>query len=81
YSNEGDNYGITPTFYNNTWKSFYTDGLVNYQRIITQSKPDGNLPNTNYEGIALVMRSWVFSLLTDLHGPIPYTEAIKGAAG
>lgn len=81
YSNEGDNYGITPTFYNNTWKSFYTDGLVNYQRIITQSKPDGNLPNTNYEGIALVMRSWVFSLLTDLYGPIPYTEAIKGAAG
>jgi len=80
YSNEGDNYGITPTFYNNTWKSFYTDGLVNFQRIIEQSKADGNLPNTNYEGIALVMRSWTFSLLTDLYGPIPYKEAIKGSA-
>lgn len=80
YSNEGDNYGITPTFYNNTWKSFYTDGLVNYQRIISQSKVDGKLPNTNYEGIALVMRSWTFSLLTDLYGPIPYKEAIKGTA-
>ena len=79
YSNEGDNYGITPTFYNNTWKSFYTDGLVNYQRIISQSKADGKLPNTNYEGIALVMRSWTFSLLTDLYGPIPYSEAIKGS--
>ncbi|MBP8155820.1 MAG: SusD/RagB family nutrient-binding outer membrane lipoprotein, partial [Leadbetterella sp.] len=80
YSNEGDNYGITPTFYNNTWKSFYTDGLVNFQRIVEQSKADGNLPNTNYEGIALVMRSWTFSLLTDLYGPIPYKEAIKGSA-
>jgi hypothetical protein len=80
YSNEGDNYGITPTFYNNTWKSFYTDGLVNYQRVISQSKADGKLPNTNYEGIALVMRSWTFSLLTDLYGPIPYKEAIKGTA-
>jgi hypothetical protein len=80
YSSEGDNYGITPTFYNNTWKSFYNDGLVNFQRIISQSKADGNLPNTNYEGIALVMRSWTFSLLTDLYGPIPYKEAIKGAA-
>jgi len=80
YSSEGDNYGITPTFYNNTWKSFYNDGLVNFQRIISQSKADGNLPNTNYEGIALVMRSWTFSLLTDLYGPIPYKESIKGAA-
>lgn len=80
YSSEGDNYGITPTFYNNTWKSFYNDGLVNFQRIITQSKPDGPSPHTNYEGIALVMRSWVFSLLTDLYGPIPYQEAIQGSA-
>ena len=80
YSNEGDNYGITPTFYNNTWKSFYNDGLVNFQRIIEQSKTDGNLPNTNYEGVALVMRSWTFMLLTDIYGPIPYTEAIKGTA-
>ena len=80
YSSEGDNYGITPTFYNNTWKSFYNDGLVNFQRIITQSKPDGVSPHTNYEGVALVMRSWVFSLLTDLYGPIPYQEAIKGSA-
>lgn len=78
YSNEGDNYGITPTFYNNTWKSFYNDGLVNFQRIIAQSKSDGPLPNTNYEGIALVMRSWTFMLLADIYGPIPYTEAIKG---
>ncbi|MCA0365015.1 MAG: SusD/RagB family nutrient-binding outer membrane lipoprotein [Bacteroidetes bacterium] len=80
YSSEGDNYGITPTFYNNTWKSFYTDGLVNFQRIISQSKADGNIPNTNYEGIAMVMRSWTFMLLTDLYGPIPYSQAIKGTA-
>lgn len=80
YSNEGDNYGITPTFYNNTWKSFYNDGLVNFQRIVSQSKSDGPIPNTNYEGIAIVMRSWTFSLLTDIYGPIPYTEALKGTA-
>jgi hypothetical protein len=80
YSNEGDNYGITPTFTNNTWRSFYNDGLVNFQRIISQSEPTGNLPNANYEGIALVMRSWTFMLLTDLYGPIPYSEAIKGTA-
>lgn len=80
YSNEGDNYGITPTFYNNTWTSFYNDGLVNFQRVIAMSSPEGEKPNTNYEGVALVMRSWVFSLLTDLYGSVPYTEALKGSA-
>lgn len=79
YSNEGDNYGITPTFYNNTWKSFYNDGLVNFQRIISLSSEKGKTPNKNYEGAALVMRSWTFSLLTDLYGAIPYTDALKGS--
>jgi Starch-binding associating with outer membrane len=78
YSNEGDNYGITPTFYNNTWKSFYNDGLVNYQRIIALTGAKSKTPNANYEGAAMVMRSWTFSLLTDLYGAIPYTEALKG---
>jgi Starch-binding associating with outer membrane len=80
YSNEGDNYGITPTFYNNTWKSLYNDGLLNFQRVVTESGVDGKSPNANYEGVAMVMRSWTFSLLTDLYGAIPYSEALKGTA-
>jgi hypothetical protein len=78
YSNEGDSYGITPTFYNNTWESFYDDGLVNFDRIIKQAGTDGAQPNVNYEGIALVMKVWVFSLLTDLYGPVPYSTGLKG---
>ncbi|RYU94833.1 SusD/RagB family nutrient-binding outer membrane lipoprotein [Emticicia agri] len=78
YSNEGDNYGITPTFYNNTWKSFFNDGLVNFQSIIKQAGPESKTPNANYEGAAIVMRSWVFSVLTDLYGAIPYSQALKG---
>ncbi|WP_077920674.1 SusD/RagB family nutrient-binding outer membrane lipoprotein [Spirosoma sp. 209] len=78
YSNEGDNYGLNPAFYNNNWKALFNDGLVNYQRIIALSQPGAAYQNTNFEGIALVMRSWTFSLLADLYGPIPYTEALKG---
>jgi len=32
----------------------------------------------NYQGIALIMRSWMFSVLTDAYGDVPYSEAIKG---
>lgn len=80
YSNEGDNYGLSVAFYNNNWKALYNDGLVNFQRMVTLSQPGGKFQNSNYEGIAIVMRTWTFSLLTDLYGPIPYTEALKGTA-
>lgn len=80
YSNEGDSYGVSPAFYDNTWKSFYNDGLVNYQRIITLTGPEGTNPNSNYEGIALVMKTWVYSLLTDLYGAVPYSQAVSGAS-
>ncbi|KAB7731321.1 SusD/RagB family nutrient-binding outer membrane lipoprotein [Rudanella paleaurantiibacter] len=80
YSNEGDNYGLSVAFYNNNWKALYNDGLVNFQRMVSLSQPGGKFQNTNYEGIAMVMRTWTFSLLTDLYGPIPYTEALKGTA-
>ena len=80
YSNEGDNFTVSPALVANNWKSFYNDALLNFQRIIIQSGPDGIKTNANYEGVALVMRSWVFSLLTDMYGPIPYTEALAGTA-
>ncbi len=32
----------------------------------------------NYKGIALVMKAWIFSVLTDTYGDVPYTEAIRG---
>jgi hypothetical protein len=80
YSNEGDNYGVSVAFYNNNWRGFFNDGLLNYQRIITLSQPGGRYQNTNYEGIGLVMRTWVYSVLTDVYGSIPYSEALKGTA-
>ncbi len=80
YSDEGDNYNMSPAYYINNWQGFYNDAQLNFQRIIVQSGPDGALPNTNYEGVGLVMRSWVFSLLTDLYGAIPYSQALQGTA-
>ena len=40
-----------------------------------------SLNEPNYKGIALVYKSWAYSILTDLYGDIPYTEATKGADG
>ncbi|WP_025763654.1 SusD/RagB family nutrient-binding outer membrane lipoprotein [Dyadobacter tibetensis] len=80
YSNEGDDYTVSVALTNNNWKGFFNDAQVNFQRIIAISSEGGLTPNSNYAGIALTMRSWVFMLLTDMYGPIPYSEAIKGTA-
>lgn len=80
YGNEGDDYTIQPSVYNNTWKSLYNDALMNAQRITIISGPGGEKPNTNYEGIAMVLKSWIFSMMTDSWGAIPYSQALKGTA-
>ena len=80
YENEGDNYNVQPSVNIKNWEVFYTDGLVNFQRIATISAPDGSIPNPTYEGIGIGMRAWVFSLITDVWGAIPYTEALAGTS-
>ncbi len=41
-----------------------------------------NAPNSNqaYKGVALILRSTLASLLTDLWNDVPYSQAIKGAS-
>lgn len=78
YENEGDNYNVQPSVNITNWEVFYTDGLINFQKIIEIAGPEGDHPNPNFEGIGLGMRAWTFSLLTDVWGAIPYTQALSG---
>lgn len=36
--------------------------------------------NNSYQGIALIMKSWMFQILTDVYGDVPYSEALQGRA-
>ncbi|MDR2122941.1 MAG: SusD/RagB family nutrient-binding outer membrane lipoprotein [Flavobacteriaceae bacterium] len=52
-----------------------------YATLITDLNTIFNLPdeqaNVNYKGVALTLRSWVFLLLTDAYGDVPYNEVGK----
>jgi hypothetical protein len=52
-----------------------------YATLITDLNAILNLPdeeaNSNYKGVALTLRSWIFLLLTDTYGDIPYSEVGK----
>ncbi len=59
------------------WSSFYTY-MADIQDIYTIS--DG-LKENNYKAIALVYKSWAYSILTDLYGDVPYSQATKAVDG
>jgi hypothetical protein len=67
-----DRYIYTNTAFNELWSVGYTKSIVNLNQIIKLADAQAN---PNYKGVALVLRSWVFTLLTDNYGDIPYTQA------
>ncbi|MDR0559533.1 MAG: SusD/RagB family nutrient-binding outer membrane lipoprotein [Prevotellaceae bacterium] len=71
-----DRYDITNTDGSVTtlWNTSYTNIIASLNSILAL---DDKTANSNCKGAALTLRSWVFLLLTDSYGDIPYTEAGK----
>jgi hypothetical protein len=56
---------------------FYTGGLEDAQRMIDK----GVAANTpNWEAAGRILKSYIFSVMTNAMGDLPYSEALKGAA-
>ncbi len=60
-----------------SWNNFYQN-LTDIEDIINVSE---KLNENNYKAIGLVYKSWAYSILTDLYGDIPYSEAVKASEG
>ncbi|MEO8721108.1 MAG: SusD/RagB family nutrient-binding outer membrane lipoprotein [Ginsengibacter sp.] len=68
-----DRYIFTNNDFQEFWRVGYS-GIVDLDEIIKLADAQ---KNPNYKGVALVLRSWVFSLLTDAFGNIPYSQSIR----
>lgn len=71
---EIDRYIAANTTFENPWKSFYSGGLRDLAEVI---KIGENENNPNYVAVGTIFRSWVFLLLTDAYGDIPYSQAVS----
>ncbi len=69
-----DRYIFTNTSFQGLWTTAYTKGIINLNKVISIADAQAN---PNYKGVALVLRSWVFTLLTDQYGDVPYKQAIN----
>lgn len=80
YTNEGDTYNPDASMRNNNWEGFYNESLINFQKVIEISADaEGEFFNPNYVAVGTIMREYLFSIITDTWGAIPYTESLAGA--
>lgn len=69
---EEDRYIFSNSSFTSLWTTGYSQSITGLNNIIQLGT---TLNNPNYKGVALVLRSWVFLLLTDAYGDIPYKQA------
>lgn len=54
------------------WSNFYAQGI---QDFTTLGQLGDTLHNPNYKAVSVIMRSWLFQVVTDLFGNAPYRQA------
>lgn len=59
---------------NGFWNNVFSN-MRDLNNVYTQAEANGQ---RNYMGAALVLKSWMFSIVTDCHGDIPYSQATQG---
>lgn len=69
---EPDRYIFSNSSFVSLWNTLYSQTITNLNTIIAQADAQ---QNPNYKGVALVLRSWAFQLLTDQYGDVPYKQA------
>ncbi|QEM02766.1 SusD/RagB family nutrient-binding outer membrane lipoprotein [Mucilaginibacter rubeus] len=72
-------YDIKRTWADATWNAWYTQ-LTNFKDIYTIASKEVTY-NKTYMGISLICQSWLYSLLTDTYGDVPYFDSNKGKDG
>lgn len=66
------------------WEDFYSGILADLNTIKLQAQNGehaDNDMNANQEAIANIMMAWNYQLITDVWGPIPFSEALSGSEG
>ncbi|MVT11120.1 SusD/RagB family nutrient-binding outer membrane lipoprotein [Chitinophaga tropicalis] len=66
-----DRYIPAATSIQTVWNNFYAQGVEDFT---TLAALGDSLNNPNYKAVAIIMRSWIFQVLTDLYGDVPYKQ-------
>lgn len=73
-----DQYSITSTNFNTQWVSMYAGPLNDFKYVIDEATSEGK---KNYAAIGKIMQAYIFQVMTDLYGDIPFSDALQGGKG
>lgn len=70
-------YDLSDEIGSSSWTNYYRwiNNITEMKEVAIASE------DRNYEAIALTLNAWAYSNLTDLFGPVPMTEAVRGDEG
>ena len=74
YSTE-DSYDLSDSKVQGIWNSFYSGPLEDLHQVIGQGE-EANQPNVS--AVGRILQAWTISIVTDLWGDVPYSEALRG---
>ncbi|MFH1762985.1 MAG: SusD/RagB family nutrient-binding outer membrane lipoprotein [Gemmatimonadota bacterium] len=57
------------------WTGYYVGPLKDIQTVIENGAEGGHV---NAQGVGMIWKSWIFHIITDYWGDIPYSEALNG---
>lgn len=72
--NDEERYIPRSTAINGIWNTMYASVISDAKSMYTLAEAENN---DNLKGIALILEANGFQIMTDLYGPIPYTEACQ----
>ncbi|MCU7693226.1 SusD/RagB family nutrient-binding outer membrane lipoprotein [Haoranjiania flava] len=73
-------YEIKPSESEYMWRVWYSS-LTDIRDIYTNAEATRQTGYQTFQGISLILETWVTSLLTDAFGDVPYSNAIEGRKG
>ena len=68
---------VRPANMDGLWSGYYTGGLKDIQTVIDIAVED---EHPNAQGVGLIWKSWIFHIVTDYWGDVPYSEALDAEA-
>ena len=79
-SREFHRYFIRPTESDYMWRNWYVQ-LTDIKDMYAKAEESKLAGFETFKGISLVLEAWTFSMLADMFGDIPYSEANQGKIG
>ena len=74
-----DDFNMTNATWNTQWNYLYENPLADLDRVIMAAEEAGNVPKQL--GAAQILKAYYFSLMVDIWGDVPFSEAFRGDQG